>query len=665
MNKHLWKCAILPLLLLLLSHHQAKAQFFKDLLNNVKQTAQGRANSKASQTTNQAIDKAENAGSPKPGSSTPPANQGVGQNTSTASGTAKGPTGSGSSTSAPGDKDSDSSFLSLSVSADRILSGGGILISGTSIRFGDMKDVLITVDGGVALSTNLPLTDSGHYQTYQIFPDAGEYKITVKSSNRKSVKTITIAVFDLADIDSITVKPRAEMQRAYDQVQAWIRQMKEQLAASDAKKLQDQMDQLTLKKDQTFKVFDDVGNIGKTLDKIQKQSRAGNGSGGKGSGGGGSTLSPELTKDLNKLSDGFSTEAGEMQAANDAAAHKSYDNTICEYIQMMSEACAAFSTVTAFFSGKGELDLGLASITKNIALDKGVSAAQGIAPDAAGSDAGTKALYQELGKYCAVAKFDADGLGQTLNKAGFTGDMVSMCSDFFLKKYCGTMSGDFSQDYECIYSNDNKVTWWEYTYHNEATINLRYLKSAATPTLIKMKGNIEGNATKFTIYQKPSEMDDFKKAMKDRAKIYSICLHVPPTAPMASSQADKSTNFGAVARAVVTPAYFNIPIDADYNPETGDLKIYCNEAIMDYGPLVEYTYGYICIAAGIPLTTRVHYPIVKAKLSIAKVIEKNNEFKVVQDADHNLSFSKQASFDLGVGGSITHHISMKVNAKSN
>ena len=650
MKKKVWTSLLLPALLMLLSFGQAKAQFFQGLLNTVKQTAQGRANAKASQTTNTAIDKAEHPGTPKPNPPSTPANTAAAAPSGSTT-PAAGTNGSGTKPNPPGDKDSDSSFLTLSVSADRIISGTGVTISGSSIRFGNMKDVILSVDDGDhKLSANVPLTDSGHYASFQLFRDAGDYTITVQSSNRKSSKSITIGVFDLGDMDSIVAKPRAEMERAYDQVGKWTDQMKGQLSSDDATKLQGQMEELSKKKDMAFKVFDDIDQMGKTMDKIKKQLSG--------------SISPALAKDLTALTDDLSGEARQMKTANDAAQHKSYDNTICEYIQMMSEACAAFSTVASFFSGKGELSLELNSITKAVALDKGVSTGLGSFASAGGAGDNEKGMFQELGKYCAAGRFDAESLGEVMSKAGFVGDMVSMCSDFFLKKYCGTMSGNLSQDYQCTYTNSNKVTWWEYTYHNEATIKLRYLRSAATPTMIKMKGNIEGNATKFTIYTKMSEMDDFKKAMKNRAQLYSVCVHVPATAPVATSQADASTNFGAVARAIVTPAYFNIPVDADYNPQTGELKIYCNDAIVDYSDQVKYTYCYIIIAAGIPLTSRVDFPIVKARLSIGKVIEKNNEFKMIQGADHNMSFTKQADFDLNAGSPIAHHISFNVSAKS-
>jgi hypothetical protein len=676
MIKRIRSVFFIQLGILLLSFSHVHAQFFKDILNTVKQTAQGRANDKAAQTTNTVINKAENPGQPKPtntanSGSTPP---------NTAASNNPSPIGIGASNSGPapntpGDQDSDSSFLTLNLSSDRIVAGTGITISGNSIKFGSMKDVAITVNGNDAnISNTLPLTDSGFYKTVQIFSDAGDYTITVLSSNRKSRKTVILKVFTLTDIDSVTKKNKDELVKAYDMLKNWVASVKSLLAPTDAEELQGKFDELTDKKDMTLKVFNDLGNMGKSMDKLQKEQgglgggSSGGGNGNGNSGGGGSqsgNISPQLSSDLTKLTDGLSDQAKQMETLNTAATHKPYDNTICEYMQMVSEACAAFSTFTNFFNPSGILKSSVTAIGKDLMLDKGVTMAAGAVSSAAGVNDIRSSILQETSKYCTTVLVDIDAMKEKITKAGFAGDIVSMCTDYFMHKYCGTMAGEMTEDYKCTFTNSNKTVWWEYTYHNEATVKLRYLKSAATSTLIKMKGNIEGNATKFTIYQKVSEMDAFKDAMKNRANIFSICLYVPPTMPVATSNADKNTNFGAVARAIVTPAYFNIPIDVDYDPETGKFKIYCNEAIMDYGPQVQYVYGYICIAAMIPLTTRVNFPINKAKLTIAKVIEKNNDFTMKTGADHQMSFTKTAGFDLGAGEAIEHNIKMTISAKSN
>jgi hypothetical protein len=56
------RALLLLLLLAAVRPISANAQFFKDVLNTVKQTAQGRANNKASQTTDKAIDKVPGSG---------------------------------------------------------------------------------------------------------------------------------------------------------------------------------------------------------------------------------------------------------------------------------------------------------------------------------------------------------------------------------------------------------------------------------------------------------------------------------------------------------------------------------------------------------------------------------------------------------------------------
>jgi Domain of unknown function (DUF4412) len=59
------------LLLTLAQSVPLQAQFFKDIINTVKQTAQGRANSKTSQTTNNAVDKVDGTTQVKTNNSTP------------------------------------------------------------------------------------------------------------------------------------------------------------------------------------------------------------------------------------------------------------------------------------------------------------------------------------------------------------------------------------------------------------------------------------------------------------------------------------------------------------------------------------------------------------------------------------------------------------------
>ena len=88
-----------------------------------------------------------------------------------------------------------------------------------------------------------------------------------------------------------------------------------------------------------------------------------------------------------------------------------------------------------------------------------------------------------------------------------------------------------------------------------------------------MKGNIEGNATEFKFFQDVEQMDDFKEQMKGRAKLTPIQLYKPLAVSFASSKKDE-LGFGAAARGIATPAYFNIPVDAEYDTEAETIKIF-------------------------------------------------------------------------------------------
>ncbi len=606
------------------------AQFFKSLLDNVKNTAQGRANAKASQTTNNVIDKVDpttTQGGPAPASGT--------------AGGVSSKTSSGKSTPAPGsNKDSDSSYLVLNLSANKILLENAVVISGNSIKFGSLKDVALTITGpSTHISKTLPLSDSGAFKTSWQATVPGNYIVTVKSSNNKSQQTAPLDVYRVVDIDSIINDDMTGLKHAYDNLGKQVETIKGQLGPSDADQLQTTMDKVTKNKDQVIKLFNDLGDMGKGLDGIEKKYGG---------------LPAGASDNLAQLSTMLTTQAQQIKQANAIVDHKSYDNTICEVLVIVGEACAAFSTFTNFWAKNG------GEFVKNIAIDKGGPGVMA----ATGKPGGNDDLHKELFKVTAITTEDFESLSSTFGRVGLTGDLVQMCSNYFLKKYCAVLSGDLKHDYKCTFRNKAMVVYWDYSYTTEATISLRYPKSGSQGRIIKMKGNIEGNATKFTIYQKASEQDDFKDAGGNKASLFSICLYTPPTMPFSTSQMDKNAGFGAVARAIVTPAYFNIPIDADYDTETQKLKIYCNDAILDFSDRVEYIYGYIAIAAGIPLVTRVTYPINKAKLTLAKVIEKNNDFTIQSDANHNLSFSKQGNFQMGTGTAIEHNINFSLSMKS-
>ncbi len=384
--------------------------------------------------------------------------------------------------------------------------------------------------------------------------------------------------------------------------------MKTTLTGQDADALQKKMDDFSDKKDKVLKQLDDVAAAGKGLGDVEKKYGG---------------LPSSVLKNISDMTNVISEQTNAVNQAIEATDHKAYDNSVCEYLVMVSEACAAFSTFLNF-EGK------FTKVLTNLAGDKAGRAVAGY--DAKSMTGGSDAASQAAGE-CASLFIDASteskALEANFNPLSFGGDIVHMCSDLLLKRYCAVMSGDLNHKYECTFRNKSNEVWWDYTYTTEAVISLRYPKNNKGGNIIKMKGNIEGNATKFTIFQDAQKIDEYKDAMKGReglTQFYAICLHHPIAIPFSAASADKDIGFGAVARAIATPASFNIPIDADYDVAQKKITIYVNDALVDFTPAVCYIYGYISIAAGIPLVTRVNYPINSVKLTLGKVIEKNSHF---------------------------------------
>lgn len=649
--------ALMTAIFIMASPNLAQAQFLKNILNTVKNTATQNVNNKAANATNNTIDNIENAGKTKSNTNTnanTPAPRPAA--TSTANPTTQSTTQSTTSGQPSGNKANDNStnedtaksYITLKLSARKIIAGGTVTITGASVMYQSLNKVALTISGSSGSETkSIPLKSDGSFLTTWQTGHTDDYTISAKSSDGKSQASAVLSVYEFNDMDSITQPNKEETKKAYDNLVKWIDKVKPELVPKDAGDLEPKMKVVTADKDKFLQFFDDVTAAVKGLDGVEKKY---------------GSIPSNVSDNLSKLNDLLSTQAAQMEQLNDIAQHEPSDNTICEYLVMVNEACAAFITFTEFYAK-------CPAILANLASDRVVAPVAGAAGNTAGLSENNAEMTKEIYKLFSASKLDADwgeAVTSSVGKAGLAGELSQMCSEVFLKRYCVVMSGDLKEDYQCTFRNSNTDVWWQYSYTTEATVNMRYPKNNSGGKIIKMKGNIEGNATKFTIYQKASEMDEFKEAMKNRATLYSLQLYAPPTMPFSTSKADKNIGFGAVARAIVTPAYFNIPFDADYDVEAKKIKIYLNTPLMDFNPsLISYIYAYLTFPLGIPLVTRVNYPINNVKLTLGKVIEKNNDFDIKSDGENNLSVSKKGDFQIGDKSSaIEHNINFTLSASS-
>ena len=535
----------------------------------------------------------------------------------------------------PDTGDDTQGYITLDLSAYEVFSNGTVTISGNSLKFGNLTEVKLKISGPSTDQTlPVPLNESNGYSKDFNPAAPGDYVITALSSNDKAKQTATLKVHEIGLMN--WEKNIQVTDKALDRLKEEVKRAGQSISSKDKAQLDKKIDEVEEQAELAKKLFTD-------LDEAMKQLK-------------GMDVSKELGKNLSDLNNVLSDQRVKMEQMNDLK-HEPYDNTICEYLVIVNEACAAFQTFTNFWAKTVQ------GILKNIIIDKGVPAAVDAVNDNV-VKAGTvkSGAAKVFSKYAANAAFDAESLETKIGKAGMAADVVQFICDVLLKTYCGLFSGELTEDYTITYRNKYNQVWWRYSYQTKAAVTFRYPKSQSGK-LIKMKGNVEGNATKFTFFQDPEQMDEFEKA-RGKAKLYPVELLAPTPVPFATSQYDY-LGFGAVTRGLVTPAYFNIPVDADYDPDGGTIKLFLNTPLIDFTDRVEYVYGYVAISMGIPIVTVIKYPINKVKRTLNKVVEEHNMLQVTKSAKNSLLVKGDGTTHIGVASSaIEHLISYSLTAKN-
>ena len=358
--------AVIVLLCASVKSNNIQAQFIKNILNSAKQTAQNKADEKVNNATNKALDKVDSLGKKKSTNNnnstttsttktsspdTIPVTKNS-QQQSTASST------NSTSSSQNNEYNSNESFINLKLSSDRIIAGGAVQITGSSIKYQNFKSVMITItteDGTGKESRTLPLDTGGAYSTIWQLNSEGDYIVTAKSSDGKNSVSKKLGVFKPDDIDSV-IKPLKDVTtKAADKLKTDIDEVKTTLTTADANALQKKMDDFSDKKDKLLKQLDDVAAAGKGLTDVEKKYGG---------------LPSSVLSNISDMTNTISEQTNQVEQAIEATEHKAYDNSVCEYLVMVSEACAAFSTFTNF-EGK------FTKILTNIAGDKAGRAVAG------------------------------------------------------------------------------------------------------------------------------------------------------------------------------------------------------------------------------------------------------------------------------------------------
>jgi hypothetical protein len=645
-----------PLLLSLFSFlllQTCQAQIFKKLGDKVKRDAEWRIRSKADQQVSRGIDtlialpkKIRDKKKEKSNSAKEADAEITGSNSVT---TTENKRSSGNIKAAAADENDmtpKDGFVTLNLSANSVFSGGRISTSGESAKAKNFTEVEITLSGPSGKNVrSIPLAADGKYSSVWVAPDkAGEYSVTVKSSDKKAQQSAKLTVYPLLNIGNWCDANIAALNKIYDKLKTSADKVKDGISPKDKTELDKKTAAVKEQVDEVLKLFKDLNTAGKETAQLTKS---------------GKRLPRNLSGNLSALNNNLAEQSEQIKVLEKIAEHEPQDNSICEYIVMLNEACAAFQTFTNFWSRS------ISTIIMNISTDKAVPQLAGDANEAFG---GIEAPYdfplKEMTKIYASSKADAEALTSKLGKAGIAADLAQFALDVLLKKYCGVFKGSFTHDYTVEFRNSEGENWWTYGVETKAVLYLRYPKDKNKGGIIKMKGNIEGNGTRFSFFEDLEKNDEFREGSKGKIEVVPIKAYTPFSVSAAASEKDVM-GFGAIARGLATPAYFNIVVDAEYDVDAKKIKIFLTRPLIDFSLTVANQLVFLLIGGDLlPYVKRLTFPIHKVFSTLGSVVRDHNEFDVVKDAKGNPGFSGKANKHLGnKAATIEHDLNFTLNAK--
>jgi hypothetical protein len=536
-------------------------------------------------------------------------------------------------------------YVTLALSATSVFTGGNIIFTGESVYYKNYKQVEIIITGSKTKESKLiNLSKDGKYEAAWNAPaQPGNFTVMVKGSDKKSSQSAQFNVYIFPELETWCDKNIEVTKKAYDKLKDASERLSGSIGSKDKSELDKKMADVKEKVDGLLKLFNDLNTAGKETAALVSSAKI---------------IPPNLADNLSALNNKLAEQRKKMEQIEEYSNHEPADNTVCEYLVMLNEACAAFSVYTNIEG------LAIKGILKNIVLDKVIPSTTGMVNQKANIfSQPNDFVLKETAKIYSADLLDVEGLNSKLGTAGFAGDIVQFATDFLMKKYCGIFKGTLSHNYNIEFRNSKGENWWTYGVETKAVLALRYPKEKAKGNIIKMKGTLEGNGTKFSFFEDLEKNDEFQEGSHGKIEVVPIKAYTPFSVSAATSELDVM-GFGAIARGLATPAYFNIPIDAEYNVNENKIKIFLNSPIIDFSSAVSNQLVFLLIGGDLlPYVKRMSFPINKVYRTLGSVVRDNNEFDVKKDSKGNLSFSGKANKHLGTGADkIEHDLNFTISA---
>ena len=255
----------------------------------------------------------------------------------------------------------------------------------------------------------------------------------------------------------------------------------------------------------------------------------------------------------------------------------------------------------------------------NFMIDKGTpKAIEQIAANKGYTDAAKFTATEAVKTSAAAAASGAlDPLGATV---GLANDLAQFAAQQAFNSYCEKFEGPVSAVFRAEFDHEGAV-WWKYDVTLAGKLTMRFAKAARSGAAINFTGQIEGNATRFNLWE-----DAVALTPKLRRNVLFHKSFAPPAIP--PSAVAGAEEAGTLAR-MGTPGYFRIPVEGEIIGEKVTLNIL--PALNDFSDLVKGRAFYVFFEPILPVPyfSEIEFPVQKAHFILSRGMMEKSEYNIV------------------------------------
>lgn len=325
-------------------------------------------------------------------------------------------------------------------------------------------------------------------------------------------------------------------------------------------------------------------------------------------------LSPEFSEasrdEWQEMSDWMGQAQPQLEQLEERASAAGNDFDVCDGIYYIQESINLISTALTLSQGPYNA---VKSLLEDFLTD---TAIEGIVPEGPNEAAAEFAIGQGV-SFGQLAREGIDSVFSGL--FDLVTDTASFMTDTAFDTYCEQFRGPISLDSEIEMKHGNRP-WWRYGVQLRGLITLRYERGTPAGEPIRLTGQLEGNATRYTFWENIFVIEPQPRN--------SVVLLRHRQVPMAGPNfASDPLGLGAAARAA-TPGSFYVPLEGTLHNDRISLQV--KAARVDFSDLVKNRLVLAVIAPGLPfpIVKTFSFPIQKAHWHLARGLKSSEPFEV-------------------------------------